>query len=141
MMKWLHKGIPLPLGAIDNRRSLVFIDNLVDLLMCCIRHPGAVGETFLVSDGEDLSTTQLLKRVAQAMGKKSRLVPIPVPILEACAIVLGKKETAARLCGSLEVDINHTTEILQWRPHTGPDFGFKATGGFFENSNNNNSIK
>ena len=83
MMRWLSKGIPLPLGAIQNRRSLVALDNLVDLIATCVEHPAAANQTFMVSDGEDLSTRQLLRRMGGALGRPARLVPIPAWLLEA----------------------------------------------------------
>jgi nucleoside-diphosphate-sugar epimerase len=116
MIKLVAKGLPLPLGAVHNKRSLVALDNLVDLIITCIDHPGAANETFLVSDGEDLSTTQLLRGVAEAMGKQSRLIPIPAGLLQFGATLLGKKAMAQRLLGSLQVDISHTRKCLNWTP-------------------------
>jgi nucleoside-diphosphate-sugar epimerase len=116
MIKLVGKGLPLPLGAVHNKRSLVALDNLVDLIITCIDHPGAANETFLVSDGEDLSTTQLLQGVAEAMGKPSRLIPVPAGLLKFGATLLGKKALAQRLLGSLQVDISHTQKCLNWTP-------------------------
>jgi nucleoside-diphosphate-sugar epimerase len=116
MIKLVGKGLPLPLGAVHNKRSLVALDNLVDLIVTCIDHPGAANETFLVSDGEDLSTTQLLRGVAEAMGKPSRLIPVPAGLLQFGATLLGKKAMAQRLLGSLQVDISHTRKCLNWTP-------------------------
>lgn len=116
MMSWLNKGVPLPLGAITNRRSLVALDNLVDLIVTCIHHSAAANQTFLVSDGEDLSTTDLLRRMAVALGRPARLLPVPAAWLEMAAAVLGKRAIAHRLCGSLQVDIRKTRECLAWEP-------------------------
>lgn len=116
MMRWLDKGIPLPFGAIDNRRSLVSLTNLVDLVVTCITHSKAVGQVFLVSDGEDLSTTALLKGMARALGRKARLLPLPSGLLVWLAGLLGRRALALRLCGSLQVDISHTREVLGWMP-------------------------
>lgn len=116
MIKLVQKGLPLPLGAIHNKRSLVGIDNLVDLIIRCIDHPAAANQIFLASDGVDLSTTELLRSVAGAMGKPSRLVPVPAGVLQAGAGLLGKKAMAHRLLGSLQVDIKHTREVLGWGP-------------------------
>jgi nucleoside-diphosphate-sugar epimerase len=113
---WVEKSLPLPLGAVHNQRSLVALDNLVDLIITCIDHPGAANQTFLVSDGEDISTTQLLQGVAQAMGKPSRLIPVPASLLQLAATLLGKKAVAQRLLGSLQVDISHTQKCLNWTP-------------------------
>ena len=116
MMRWLYKGVPLPFGAIHNRRSLVALDNLVDLIVTCIDHPAGCNQTFLVSDGEDLSTSELLRRMGTALGKPARLLPVPSWLLETGAALLGKKELSQRLCGSLQVDISKTRELLNWAP-------------------------
>lgn len=116
LMHALVRGIPLPLGAIHNRRSLVALENVVDLIAVCIDHPAAANETFLVSDGEDLSTTELVRRLARAMGRPARLIPVPSRVLMACATLLGKQEVAARLCGTLQVDITKTHKTLGWTP-------------------------
>jgi nucleoside-diphosphate-sugar epimerase len=116
MIKLVGKGLPLPLGAVHNKRSLVALDNLVDLIITCIDHPDAANETFLVSDGDDLSTTQLLRGVAEAMGRSSRLIPVPASLLQFGATLLGKKAVAQRLLGSLQVDISHTQKCLNWMP-------------------------
>jgi len=116
MIKLVEKGLPLPFGAIDNRRSLVGLDNLVDLIITCIDHPNAANQVFLVSDGEDLSTSGLLRRVAEAMGKPSRLISVPAVLLQLGATVLGKKAVGQRLLGSLQVDISSTRERLDWTP-------------------------
>jgi nucleoside-diphosphate-sugar epimerase len=116
MMRWLDRGFPLPLGAIHNSRSLVALDNLIDLLVTCLMHPAASGQTFLVSDGEDISTTELLQRTAEAMGKRALLISVPPLILEKCAAILGKHTVAQRLCSSLQVDIEKTRNLLNWSP-------------------------
>jgi nucleoside-diphosphate-sugar epimerase len=115
MMRWVH-GAPLPLGAIHNQRSLVALDNLVDLIMTCLRHPSAGNQTFLVSDGEDLSTTALLRRVARSLDRPARLVPAPPKVRAFVARFLGKADFAQRLCGSLQVDITKTRELLGCPP-------------------------
>ncbi len=127
MMRWLHKGVPLPFGAIDNRRSLVALDNLVDLIVTCIDHPAAANQTFLVSDGEDLSTTELLRRMGVALGKPTRLLPVPSRLLEVGAAMLGKQALAQRLCGSLQVDISKTRELLNWTPSVTVDQALRKT--------------
>ena len=125
LMRWLNRGIPLPLGAIHNQRSLVALDNLVDLIITCLTHPAAANQTFLVSDGEDLSTTELLRRMGVALGKPARLVPIPVSVLKLGAALLGKPEIAQRLCGSLQVDMSKTRDLLGWTPPFSVDEGLK----------------
>lgn len=131
MMKWLYKGVPLPLGAIHNKRSLVALDNLVDLIVTCIDHPRAANQTFLVSDGEDLSTTELLQRMSHALGKRPRLLPIPAWMLETAAKVVGKQSIAQRLCGSLQVDISYTRERLGWTPPVSVDAALRKTARHF----------
>lgn len=116
MLRWLKRGIPLPLGAIHNRRSLVALENLIDLIIICIDHPAAAGETLLVSDDEDISTTDLLYRVAEALNLHARLIPVPVWFLEAAAGLLGKQAVMRRLCGNLQIDISRTKMLLDWRP-------------------------
>lgn len=116
MMRWLDRGVPLPFGSIDNRRSLVALDNLVDLIVTCMDHPAAKNQTFLVSDGDDLSTTGLLSKMAQALGRNARLLPVPSKLLELGAILLGKRSLSQRLCGSLQVDIEKTRTVLGWNP-------------------------
>jgi nucleoside-diphosphate-sugar epimerase len=125
VVRWVDRGVPLPLGAVDNRRSLVAIDNLVDLIATCTKHPAAANQSFLVSDGEDLSTTDLLRRTAAALGKPSRLVPVPVRVLQAAARVLGKQSVAQRLFGSLQVDIAKTRQLLSWTPPIAVDEGLR----------------
>lgn len=133
MMNWVNKGVPLPLGAIHNRRSLVSLDNLVDLIATCIDHPAAANQIFLVSDGEDLSTSQMLRRIAAALGRPVRLLPVPERWLCAASGLLGKSAVAQRLCGSLQVDIRHTCETLGWQPPVSVDEGFRRTAHAFLN--------
>lgn len=116
MIRLLHKEVPLPFGSINNRRSLVALDNLVDFIIACLDHPAAANQTFLVSDGEDLSTTELLRRLAHALGRPARLVPIPASLLKAGAALVGRRDMAQRLCGSLQVDITKARTLLGWTP-------------------------
>ena len=125
MMRWINKGIPLPLGSIHNQRSLVGLDNLVDFIITCIDHPAVANQTFLVSDGEDLSTTDLFRRVGQAMGKPARLIPVPMSALKFCARLLGKQAMAQRLCGNLQVDISKARQLLGWSPPVSVDEGLR----------------
>ncbi len=131
MMRWLAKGVPLPLGAIHNLRSLVAVDNLVDLIVTCIEHPGAANQTFLVSDDEDVSTSHLLRRLAAALGKPARLLPLPSGLLAAVATLLGKRAVAQRLCGSLQVDISKTKTVLGWAPPITLDVALRRTARHF----------
>lgn len=131
MMVWLHKRIPLPFGAIHNQRSLVALDNLVDLIVTCGEHPAAANQTFLVSDGEDLSTTLLLHRMGIALGRPARLLPVPSRLLKAGATALGKQALAQRLCGSLQVDISKTRQLLDWEPPVSIDAALRETAKYF----------
>ncbi|WP_313132025.1 UDP-glucose 4-epimerase family protein [Stutzerimonas nitrititolerans] len=132
MIKLVEKGLPLPLGAIHNQRSLVGIDNLVDLIIRCIDHPAAANQVFLAGDGEDLSTTELLRGVGKAMGKPARLIPVPAGLLQFGATLLGRKAVAQRLLGSLQVDISKTCELLDWKPPYTVEEGLRRC---FERSN------
>lgn len=132
MMQWLAKGVPLPLAAVTkNRRSLVALDNLVDLIAICVDHPSAANQTFLVSDGEDLSTTALLKRTAKAMGRPARLFAVPPLLLRLAASTFDKHGAYQRLCGSLQLDITKTKQLLGWIPPISVDEGLRrAAVGF-----------
>lgn len=125
LMALASKNLPLPLGAIHNQRSLVGIDNLVDLVITCVDHPAAANQTFLVSDDHDLSTTELLKIMTKAAGKRSRLLPVPAGLLRLGAALLGKKAVADRLLGNLQVDITRTKETLGWQPPVSVEEGIK----------------
>jgi len=119
LVKWVKKGVPLPLGAVHNKRSMVALDNLVDFIALCTdrnRSPKAANEVFLISDGVDVSTTELLRKVAKACGVKSRLLPVPVGLMWFTAKLLGKGAIADRLFGSLQVDSSKARDLLGWRP-------------------------
>ena len=131
MMRWVAKGLPLPFGAIENRRSLVGLDNLVDLVAACVRHPSAANQTFLVSDGEDISTKEMLLRTAVALGRHARLFPMPQNILEAGAMLVGKGKIVRRLLGSLQVDITRTRQLLDWTPPVSVDQQLASTADWF----------
>lgn len=116
LMKLVASGLPLPLGGIRNRRSLVALDNLSDLLVRCTDHPEAAGRSFLVSDGEDLSTPDLIRQMAQAMGRSARLLSIPTSLLRLGARITGQQAEVARLVDSLQVDLTPTRDTLGWAP-------------------------
>ena len=127
LTRLVAKGLPLPLASIQNRRSFVGIDNLVDFIITCLEHPAAANETFLVSDGEDLSTPDLIRRMARAMDRPARLLPVPKSVLMAAAAMLGKRDMAQRLCGSLQVDISKSRALLGWNPPISVDEGLRRT--------------
>lgn len=135
MMKWMGKGLPLPLGGIkQNKRSLVSVDNLVDLVATCIDHPKAANQTFLVSDDDDVSTSQLLVNMASALQVPNRLLPIPSSWFALAAKIIGKPAISQRLCGSLEVDISKTKELLNWNPpYSSAECMKKTADAFLEN--------
>jgi nucleoside-diphosphate-sugar epimerase len=135
MMRWLNTGVPLPLGAIKNQRSLVALDNLVDLITTCIDHPAAANQTFLAGDGEDLSTSDLLRRMAAAMGKPARLLPVPAWMLEAGAALVGRRAVAQRLCCSLQADITKARTLLNWTPPVSVDEALRQTARHFLGAN------
>ena len=125
MIKLVKAGLPLPLGAIENRRSLVSITNLTSLIIRCVEHPAAANQVFLVSDGEDVSTTALLRRLAQEAGVSARLIPLPAAWLSLALRVLGKKMMGQRILGSLQVDISKTQALLYWHPPLTLDQGLQ----------------
>lgn len=128
MIRWLVRGVPLPLAAVtQNRRSLVAIDNLVDLIRTCLIHPAAANQTFLVSDGEDLSTASLLKRMGAALGHPARLFYVPPSMLQIGAGLVNKPGIYQRLCGSLQLDIAKTRVLLDWTPPVSVDEGLRRT--------------
>jgi len=132
MMNWLQRGFPLPLGGVTkNRRSFIYIDNLISLIITCINHPAAANQTFLVSDDEDLSTTLLLERMAGALGVSPKLIPVPESLIRLGANLIGRSDITQRLCGSLQVDIKKTKDLLGWSPPVSVDEGLRQTAAHF----------
>jgi nucleoside-diphosphate-sugar epimerase len=127
LMRLVARGWPLPLGSVHNRRSMVYVGNLVDLIVRCCHHPEAPGQTLLVSDGVDVSSAELVAALAQAMGRRSPLFSCPPALLQAGARVLGKRALAERLLGSLQVDMTATQQRLDWQPPFGFKDGIAAT--------------
>jgi nucleoside-diphosphate-sugar epimerase len=127
LMRAVQRGWPLPLGAAVNQRSLVALDNLVDFIFTCITHPQAANQTFLVSDGQDLSTTELLRGIAQAAGVPALLFPVPMWALQAGASLLGKGDALQRLCGNLQIDISKARNLLGWTPPVSVSEGLRRT--------------
>ncbi len=135
MMRLAATGIPLPFGSIkDNKRSLVSVYNLVDLIVKCISHPNATNQTFLVSDDEDLSTEKMLKELSVALGKSGKMLSLPVQLFELVGKVTGKSAIVARLCGSLQVDISKTKQLLDWQPPISVKEGFARTAEHYLNN-------
>ena len=134
MLKVLAKKIPLPLATVHNRRSLIYIENLVDALIACATHPAAAGQTYLVSDGEDISTPELLRRLGDAMGSSARLFPCPPSLLRLAGHLTGKSSQIERLLGSLQVDSGKIRRELNWNPPYSLQQGLQATAVWYRNS-------
>lgn len=116
LVKLVKTNLPLPFGSIATKRSFVAIDNLISLIECCIHHPKAANQTFLVSDDEDITLPQLLNEIGRASGKRVFLIPFPVTILKLLSYLANKKEVLDKMCGQLQVDISFTKETLSWKP-------------------------
>ncbi len=127
LLRLVERGWPLPLALVENRRSLVGLDNLIDLLITCLDHPAAAGKAFLVSDGVDLSTPELIRKMAAALGRRARLLPAPPALLRLAARLLGRAAEADRLLGSLQVDIAATRRLLGWSPPLAVEEGLRRT--------------
>jgi nucleoside-diphosphate-sugar epimerase len=132
LMKLVKTGFPLPLGAIKNRKSFAYVGNLVGAIITCINHPNAKNQTFIVSDGEDLSTTDLIRRLGKALGKSPLLLPIPAELLRLATKLLGKADIGDRLLGSLQVDSSKIRQTLDWKPPYTVDQGLQATADWFK---------
>ncbi|ODU50292.1 MAG: NAD-dependent dehydratase [Thiobacillus sp. SCN 63-374] len=127
LMRTVERGWPLPLGAIRNRRSLLYLGNFVDAIRLCVEHPAAAGQTFLLDDGQAVSTPELIRAVARAMGRPARLLAVPVGVLAFMGALLGKRAAVARLTGSLHVDSSAIRSRLGWVPPYSMDAGLAAT--------------
>ena len=131
LMQAIDKRRPLPLGGIQNQRSLIYLGNLVDVIRLCITHPNAAGKTFLVSDGDDVSTPELVRRIAGALGRRPFLLPVPVSWIKWAGCFLGKQAAVDRLLGSLCVDISALREELGWTPPYSMQAGLEATAQWY----------
>ena len=129
LVKLARYKIPLPLGSVNNKRSFVYLDNLVDFIVLCAEHPLAANQTFLVSDGEDVSTTELLCRLRKILQRPARLLPVPVFFLRMVASLFGRRDMATRLCESLQLDVKKNREILGWKPPFTLNEGLQKTLG------------
>lgn len=125
LLSALRNGVPLPFGSIHNQRTLVSIENLINLIRRCIEHPAAANKIFLAGDREDISTTQLLLRLGDALGHPARLLPVPVKWLELAGGMVGKRGVIQKICGNLQVNIDNTCEILDWMPPYSLDESFR----------------
>jgi UDP-glucose 4-epimerase len=132
MMDWVNRGIPLPLGSVHNRRSFVFVANLADLIVLAASHPNAAGQVFLVSDGEDISTTELFKMMAQALGRPSLIMPLPASLVTLAAAAIGRGALATRLTDSLQLDFTKTRALLGWVPRKSVSEGLWQTARCFQ---------
>lgn len=131
LLDLVWRGVPLPLGSVNNKRSLVYLGNLVDAIVACVTHPKAAGQTFLVSDGEDVSTPELIRRMAHAMGKPARLLPFPPALLRAAGKVLGKEDEVGRLLDSLVIDSSKIRRELGWKPPFTMEEGLRETAAWY----------
>lgn len=131
LLQTIAKGRPLPLASIHNQRSLVALDNLTDFILTCLHSPAAAGQTFLVSDGQDLSTPELARRIGNALARPARLFPVPVWLLRSGAAWVGKGPAAQRLCGNLQIDISKARTVLGWTPRISIDEALKLTADEF----------
>lgn len=129
LLDTVARGWPLPLGAIENRRSLLYLGNFVDAIRVCLEHPAAAGQTFLLDDGEPVSTPELVRAIARAMGRPVRLLPVPVGVLAFGGALLGRRAAVARLTGSLHVDSSAIRARLGWAPPYSMEAGLAATVG------------
>ncbi len=127
LMKWATSGLPLPLGSIHNRRSMIYLGNLIDAIMTCAIHPGAAGEVFLVSDDHDISVPELIRALTDAMGKRSVLIPFPEWFLKTAGKLTGKAKDMDKLTGSLVVDISKIKSLLHWKPPFTFEEGIRET--------------
>ncbi len=131
LLRLVDRGLPLPLASVDNRRSLVFVNNLADAILTCLEHPAAAGGTFYVSDSELLSTPELIRRLAAALGRPVRLFPFPPSLLRLVAKAAGRAAVAERLLGDLTVDDAPLRETLSWVPPITPDEGISRTARWY----------
>jgi len=131
LFKIVERGIPLPLASIKNLRSFIYLDNLVDSIIACIDHPKAAGQIYLISDGEDVSTPELIRKIASALGKSARLFPIPLILMQLAGKLLGKSSAIDRLFGSLTIDSTKIKKELGWKPPYTMEYGLKETAKWY----------
>lgn len=134
LMGWVFSGVPMPFGSVDNQRSMIALDNLVDFIALCIKHPAAANQLFLVSDGVDMSTAQIVQHLATGMGRKARLFPVPDALLYWGARLLGKGAMYSTLCASLQVDSGKARQLLGWTPRLTPEDALFKSGRDFRSN-------
>lgn len=132
LLRALSMGLPLPLASIDNRRSMIYVENLVDAIIHCVESPSAAGNTFLVSDGDALSTPALLRELSSLLGSPSRIIRCPLSLLAVAGRLTGKSNVVERLTESLVVDISHIQNTLGWMPPFTISQGLKATVDWYQ---------
>jgi nucleoside-diphosphate-sugar epimerase len=132
LMRLVDIGMPMPLAAVENRRSLIYIENLVDVIAHSMVHPSAAGETFLISDGQDVSTPMLINILADSFNVKPRLFPVALPVMRVLAAVGGERPTVDRLVQSLIVDSNHVRKTLDWTPPYTLETGVRQTAYWYQ---------
>lgn len=133
LLKLVHSGIPLPFGRVNNSRSMIALENLVDLIAVCVGHPAAANQVFLASDGVDFSTGQIIDLLAKGMGQKTRLVHLPISFLRVSAKLLGKQGVYTQLCGSLQIDSSKARQLLGWVPPVSAEAAMIRAGQEFSN--------
>lgn len=127
LLQFIERGIPLPFGAIHNKRSFCALDNLVSFIHSCMNNDSAAGETFFVSDDRDLSTVELIRKIAKHMNRPARLFPCSLTLLEASAELFRKRSSLDKICSSLQVDISKAKQVLNWQPVIGVDEAIEKT--------------
>ncbi|WP_236218428.1 NAD-dependent epimerase/dehydratase family protein [Pseudomonas rhodesiae] len=133
LLKLVHSGLPLPFGRVKNSRSMIALENLVDLISVCVEHPAAANQVFLASDGVNFSTAQIIDLLARGMGQRTRLIPLPISILRVSARLLGKPGLYTQLCGSLQIDSSKTVQLLGWVPPVSAEMAMIKAGQEFSN--------
>jgi len=133
MMTFVQRGMPLPLAAIANKRSFIYVGNLADALTACAREPAAAGQTYLVSDGDDVSSPELIRRTANALGVQPRLFPLPPALMRVAGKLTGRTAAVKRLLGSLVVDSSRISRELGWKPPFSMEEGLRETAKWFLN--------
>lgn len=131
LLRLVERGLPLPLGSASNVRNMIYVGNLVDALILCAENPVARGKTYLVSDGEEVSTAELIRKIGSALRVRTRLIPVPVALLELAGKAAGKSREIEKLTQPLQVDSGEISRDLSWKPRFSVDQGIAATAAWF----------